>query len=210
MCHSPVLAADVTPGEVVTAAFKFLNLYAKVSKKRSVSGISGGLASKLAAKEASLSDSLPVSRPRLRPAAQGRAVCGQRGRARAGPAHSSRSCVWCRSGRVQRQGWACCARLAAGMVLLVFFSTPQNGVLTGKPWDVAAGHPAGPCVHAGSEPPGGQPCLHVVTVYQPCPRGPPVLTEAPWASSVFHLPVSVSRGRKGRASSCADLCDQSR
>lgn len=93
MCHSPVLAADVTPGEVVTAAFKFLNLYAKVSKKRSVSGISGGPASKLAAKEASLSDSLPVSRPRLRPAAQGRAVCGQRGRARAGPAHSSRSCV---------------------------------------------------------------------------------------------------------------------
>lgn len=101
-------------------------------------------------------------------------------------------------------------RLAAGMVLLVFFSTPQNGVLTGKPWDVAAGHPAGPCVHAGPEPPGGQPWLHVVAVYQPCPRGPPVLTEAPWASSVFHLPVSVSRGRKGHASSCADLCDQSR
>lgn len=44
--------------------------------------------------------------------------------------------------------------------LPVFFSIPQSVVLTGKALDVAVGLTAGPCVHAGPDPPVAQ---HLVT-----------------------------------------------
>lgn len=72
------------------------------------------------------------------------------------------------------QGWACRAWLAVGVVLRIFFSIPQNVVLTGKPLDVA-----GPCVHAGPDPPVGRTWLRVVAAYRTRLPGPPVLAEAP-------------------------------
>lgn len=146
MCHSSALAADVTPGEAVTAAFTFLNLYVKMSKKINVwnfwwpcfqAGCRGSLSPRLAARVPATSAAsctgagALVSQRRLVPGAAARSVRA----ALAGPG----------------------SQLAC---LPVFFSIPQSVVWTGKALDVAVGHTAGPCVHAGPDPPVAQ---HLVT-----------------------------------------------
>lgn len=180
VCHSSARAADVTPGEVLTAAFKFLKTCVQ----------DWCLEFPVAHFQAGCQGSQPPRRAARVPATSTASCTGAGGvgTARVGVGRPGpRARTWCSFTRfLQRPPERCVDRETLG----------RGGEAR-----------AGPCVHAGPDPAVGQ---HLVTCRCCGSDVPARSRSGQSSLVKVRFPPAREQERKGRAFSCVDLCHRSR